>query len=69
MSDEPDRYVEWSTDCPRCGGRQWYDERHDAFFCQRDDVWLVAQCSDKECTYCRDRPARPGYVTDLPSSH
>ena len=67
MGHDDEHWVEWEKDCPRCGGRQWYDERHDAFFCHRDDVWLDSPCRDKTCTYCRDRPVSPGYSTDLPS--
>jgi hypothetical protein len=70
MSDEGDRWLEWDSDCPRCGGRQWYDDRFDAFFCHRDDVWLEPRCGDTGCAYCRDRPAHPGFSADMvPPAH
>ena len=63
MSADELEQLEWDEECPRCGGRKWYDERHDAFFCHRDDVWLSQLCGDRKCSYCRARPARPSVVT------
>ncbi|MDD3927094.1 MAG: hypothetical protein PHT33_10615 [bacterium] len=45
--------------CPQCGHRQIYHEDYDAEFCPICNIWLISACTDKKCSYCKDRPKKP----------
>jgi hypothetical protein len=60
---EYERWTLKGQPCPVCGDDLWYDERHDSEFCARCDDWRIKSCGDPDCSYCRDRPARPSEVT------
>ena len=45
--------------CPDCGSPGERNERFDAYFCPKCDVWLERPCDDVTCAECRGRPERP----------
>ena len=51
--------------CLRCGEKQWYSRRYDAFFCPRCDAWAEEACEDSHCEYCAGRPERPSLALDI----
>lgn len=42
-----------------CGAKIQYNEEFDSYFCGKCNIWLNAACSDPNCMYCKQRPARP----------
>ena len=45
--------------CKDCLERFCYNERYDAYYCKTCNTWESSQCSDKECSYCVNRPKLP----------
>ncbi len=39
-----------------------FNAKHDALYCATCDVWIEPICSRFDCSYCKDRPARPSEV-------
>lgn len=49
--------------CSVCGSEtSTYNLTHDAYYCEKCDTWLEEKCSDLECTFCRNRPAKPSQL-------
>lgn len=40
-------------------GKPEYNEKRDAHFCMRCDVWLEKNCGDVLCVFCNNRPVKP----------
>lgn len=38
--------------------------KYDAYWCPACDVWLSKVCSDPNCGFCANRPAKPSMVDD-----
>ena len=45
--------------CPKCNTKQIYYAKFDSCFCPKCNIWLETQCSDLNCNYCHNRPAKP----------
>lgn len=39
-----------------------YSEEYDAKYNKEKDIWLEKKCSDRECTFCKDRPSKPSEI-------
>lgn len=39
-----------------------HNEKHDAYYCSKCDIWLENQCGDDKCRYCPNRPEKPSQV-------
>lgn len=42
-----------------CDKKLSYNERFDAYFCNKCDQWKESKCTDKECLFCTRRPEKP----------
>lgn len=45
--------------CPFCSSPSLYSYDYDAYYCEKCNVWLEAECGDENCEFCRERPERP----------
>ena len=45
--------------CPTCGDITSYTVEFDSFYCQSCNEWLEDICNDRECSFCKTRPAKP----------
>lgn len=45
--------------CRICEGKLSYSEKHDSFYCKKCDIWQIETCVDSDCSYCKNRPAKP----------
>ena len=36
-----------------------YNEKHDAYYDDKKDIWLEGTCDNKDCEFCSDRPTKP----------
>jgi len=39
------------------------DAKHGALYCKQCDAWIEPICNKFDCSYCKDRPARPSGVS------
>ena len=46
--------------CHRCNTKLKYSEVYDSFYCPTCEYWTERICSDRECSYCKDKPKYPG---------
>lgn len=42
-----------------------YNERHDAFYSPKKDIWIDKNCKDPNCEYCKDRPNKPSDIKKI----
>lgn len=40
---------------------------HDAYWCERCDIWLEEACTDQSCVFCKNRPEKPSMVPNRKS--
>lgn len=52
------KYRDYHPVCD-CGEYASYNERHDCHFCKACNIWMEANCGDKDCFYCLNRPEFP----------
>lgn len=45
--------------CPKCGTGKTYSADYDAYYCESCNEWLEDICNDRECLFCKTRPATP----------
>ena len=45
--------------CSKCGTKQIYYEKYDAYFCPTCNQWLENTCPDPKCDFCTKRPSKP----------
>ena len=45
--------------CKVCKAITKHNERYDAYYCQHCDEWNEVKCSDPDCYFCPERPAKP----------
>lgn len=45
--------------CPNCETSYSYNEKHDAYYCEKCNFWSEKNCGDKNCYFCADRPEKP----------
>ena len=38
------------------------NEKYDAHYDDKKDIWLEGKCSNKDCEFCKDRPNKPSEV-------
>lgn len=45
--------------CPACLLRSIHNEKYDAYYCLKCNMWLEDKCDDRKCFFCTDRPEHP----------
>jgi len=45
--------------CKECKKKLSYNEKHDAYYCKRCNIWNEKNCGFEKCCFCRDRPEKP----------
>jgi len=49
--------------CKKCSIKIYYkdgyNEKYDAYFCNKCDSWNEDKCRDKGCMFCSGRPEKP----------
>ena len=41
-----------------------YNERYDAYYDEKKDIWLEEPCQYKDCEFCSNRPTKPSDCKD-----
>ena len=47
------------NECPECGTPTKYSAKHDAYYCEKCNLWLEENCNDPTYEYCIERPEYP----------
>jgi len=48
----------------QCNGNEKYSEEYDSYYCDTCNKWLEDICTDRECLFCKTRPATPKESND-----
>ncbi len=45
--------------CDNCNSDYKYNDKYDAFYCEKCNQWAEKKCRDVNCIFCPDRPEKP----------
>ena len=49
----------YGSQCPICKETEKYNERFDAYYCEKCNMWTEEKCGDPKCSYCLARTLAP----------